>query len=211
VAASQLTWLRYSVAIVSAFAVSATVFAVLRTLTSMRGDVAEVTSAVKIEFTRLRQDTEVEEKKREKAERSKAQQAPPPPQVAAARTTLDPGEGAGDISAIATLVEEQAALSGDLSASGGADREAMPLVRIEPEYPINARQNGIEGWAVVEFTISAAGTVKNAVVIASEPGTVFDRAALSAVTKWKYNPKIVDGRPVERSGVKVRFDFEMEA
>ena len=87
----------------------------------------------------------------------------------------------------------------------------MPLVRIEPEYPINARQNGIEGWAVVEFTISAAGTVKNAVVIASEPGTVFDRAALSAVTKWKYNPKIVDGRPVERSGQRVRFDFEMDA
>lgn len=210
-AASQLTWLRYSVAIVSAFAVSATVFAVLRTLTSMRGDVAEVTSAVKIEFTRLRQDTEVEEKKREKAERSKAQQAPPPPQVTAARTTLDPSEGAGDISAIATLVEQQAALSGDLSSSGGANRDAMPLVRIEPEYPINARQNGIEGWAVVQFTISAAGTVKNAVVVASEPGTVFDRAALNAVTKWKYNPKVVDGRPVERSGIQVRFDFEMES
>jgi protein TonB len=153
VAASQPTWLRYSVAIVSAFAVSATVFAVLRTLTSARGEVADVRSAVKIEFTRLRVDTEVEEKKREKAERSKAQQAPPPPQVTAARATLDPGDGGGDISAIATLVEQQAALSGDLSSSGGADREAMPLVRIEPEYPINARQNGIEGWAVVEFTI----------------------------------------------------------
>jgi protein TonB len=210
VAASQVTWLRYSVAIVSAFAVSATVFAILRTLTSQRGEVADVTSAVKIEFTRLRQDTEVEEKKREKAERSKAQQAPPPPQVTATRTALDPGAGAGDVTAIAALVEEQAALSGDLSASGGADRDAMPLVRIEPEYPMNARQNGIEGWAVVEFTISAAGTVKDAVVIASEPGTVFDRAALNAVRKWKYNPKIVDGRPVERSGIKVRFDFEME-
>ena len=210
-AASQLTWLRYSIAIVGAFAVSATVFAILRTLTSARGEVADVTSTVKIEFTRLRQDTEVEEKKREKAERSKAQQAPPPPQVTAARTKLDPGAGAGDVTAIATLVEQQAALSGDLSSSGGADRDAMPLVRIEPEYPINARQNGIEGWAVVEFTISAAGTVKDAVVIASHPGTVFDRAALSAVTKWKYNPKIVDGRPVERSGIRVRFDFEMES
>ena len=209
-AASQFTWLRFSIALVGAFAVSAMVFGVLRTLTNVRSEVGDVTTAVKIEFTRLRQDTEVEERKRDKAERSKAQQAPPPPQVTAARTKLDPGEGAGDISAIASLVEQQAALSGDLSSSGGADREAMPLVRIEPEYPINARQNGIEGWAVVEFTISSAGTVKDAVVVASEPGTVFDRAALSAVTKWKYNPKIVDGRPVERSGIKVRFDFEME-
>jgi protein TonB len=211
VAASQVTWLRYSIAILSAFAVSATVFAVLRTMTSQRGEGVDVKSTVKIEFTRLRTDTEVESKRREKAERTKAQQAPPPPQVTAARATLDPGEGAGDITAIAAMVEEQAALSGDLSASGGADREAMPLVRIEPEYPMNARQNGIEGWAVVEFTVSAAGTVKDAVVIASEPGTVFDRAAINAVRKWKYNPKIVDGRPVERTGIKVRFDFEMEA
>jgi protein TonB len=210
VAASQLTRLRFPIALVGALAISATLFGVLQAMTSVRSELGDVTSAVKIEFTRLRQDTEVEARKREKAERSKAQQAPPPPQVTAARTTLDPGEGAGDITAIATLVEQQAALSGDLSASGGADRDAMPLVRIEPEYPINARQNGIEGWAVVEFTVSAAGTVKDAVVVASEPGTVFDRAALSAVTKWKYNPKVVDGRPVERSGIKVRFDFEME-
>jgi protein TonB len=202
--------MRYSIAIIAAFAISATVFATLRTLTSQRGEVGEVRSAVKIEFTRLRADTEVEEKKREKAERTKAQQAPPAPQVTAARATLDPGDGGADITAIATLVEEQAALSGDLSSSGGADRDALPLVRIEPDYPINARQNGIEGWAVVEFTISAAGTVKNARVLASEPGTTFDRAALNAVRKWKYNPKIVNGRPVERSGVRVRFDFAME-
>ncbi len=209
-AAGHLTRLRFPIALIGALAISVTVFGVLRVMTNVRGKIGEVSSAVKIEFTRLRQDTEVKEKRRDKAERSKAQQTPPPPQVTAARTKLDPGDSAGDITAIATLVEQQAALSGDLSSSGGADREAMPLVRIEPEYPINARQNGIEGWAVVEFTVSAAGTVKDAVVIASEPGTVFDRAALSAVTKWKYNPKIVDDRPVERSGIKVRFDFEME-
>jgi protein TonB len=211
VAASQVTWLRFSIALVGAFAVSAAVFGFLWAMISVRGELAEVKETVKIEFTRLRQDTEVQEKKREKAERSKAQQAPPPPQVTAARTTIDAAAGAGDITAIAALVEQQAALSGDLSSSGGADRDAMPLVRIEPEYPMHARQNGIEGWVVVEFTISAAGTVKDAVVVASEPGTVFDRAALSAVTKWKYNPKVVDGRPVERSGIKVRFDFAMES
>ncbi len=209
-AAGYLTRLRFPIALIGALAISVTVFGVLRVMTNVRGKIGEVSSAVKIEFTRLRQDTEVKEKRRDKAERSKAQQAPPPPQVTAARTKLDPGDSAGDITAIATLVEQQAALSGDLSSSGGADRDAMPLVRIEPEYPMQARQNGIEGWAVVAFTVSAAGTVKDAVVVASEPGTVFDRAALSAVTKWKYNPKVVDGRPVERSGIKVRFDFEME-
>jgi protein TonB len=209
-AAGRLTRLRFPIALIAAFIISATVFGFLRALTLVRGEFGDVQQAVKIEFTRLRQDTEVEEKRREKAERSKAQQAPPPPMVTAARTALDPSDTAGDVTAIATLVEQQAALSGDLSSSGGADRDAVPLVRIEPEYPMQARQNGIEGWVVVEFTISTAGTVKDVVVVASEPGTVFDRAALGSVRKWKYNPKIVDGRPVERPGIKVRLDFEME-
>jgi protein TonB len=63
---------------------------------------------------------------------------------------------------------------------------------------------------VLEFTISTAGTVKDVEVVASEPGSIFDRAAVQAVRKWKYNPKILDGKPVERPGVKVRLDFEME-
>ena len=98
-----------------------------------------------------------------------------------------------------------------LGGTGGADRDAVPLVRIEPDYPMQARQRGIEGWVVVEFTISTAVTVKDATVVASEPGNVFDRAAVQAVRKWKYNPKIVDGKPVERPGVKIRLDFEMES
>ena len=49
---------------------------------------------------------------------------------------------------------------------------------------------------MVEFTVSAAGTVKDAVVIASEPGTVFDRAAMRAVSKWKFKPRLVNGQPV---------------
>jgi protein TonB len=211
VAAGPLTRLRFPIALISAFVISATVFGFLRALTLVRGEIGDVQQAVKIEFTRLRQDTEVEAKRREKAERSKAQQAPPPPMVTAARTALNPDDSGSDVGAIATLVEQQAALSGDLSSSGGADRDAVPLVRIEPDYPAQALQNKTEGWVVVEFTISTAGTVKDAVVVASEPGSVFDRNAISAVRKWKYNPKIVDGRPVERPGVKVRLDFEMES
>ena len=107
-AAGPLTRLRFPIALIGAFAISATVFGFLRALTLVRGELGDVQQAVKIEFTRLRQDTEVEEKKREKAERSKAQQAPPPPMVTAARTTLNPNDAGSDVGAIATLVEQQA-------------------------------------------------------------------------------------------------------
>jgi protein TonB len=211
VAEGRVTRLRFPVAVVGAVAISGVLFAFLHALVSQRGEIAEVTEAVKIEFTRLRQDTEVEKKKTEKAERVKAEQAPPPPMLALAKTSLDPNAAGDAASAIATLVEAQTQQMGNLGGSGGADRDAVPLVRIEPDYPMQARQRGIEGWVVVEFTISTAGTVKDAAVVASEPGNVFDRAAVQAVRKWKYNPKVVDGKAVERTGMKIRLDFEMES
>jgi protein TonB len=206
----QLSRLRLPIALIGALAVSATVFGFLKALISQRPETGEVLEVIKIEFTRLRTDTEVEKKKVDKAERTKAEQAPPPPQIALAKTSLDPGSGADSMAAIATLVEGAAARMSNIGGSGGADRDAVPLVRIEPDYPMQARQRGQEGWVVLEFTISTAGTVKDVEVVASEPGTVFDRAAVQAVRKWKYNPKVVDGKPVERSGMKVRLDFEME-
>ena len=210
-AAAQPTRFRFPLAAFGAVAISAALFGFLHLLISRRGEVGDVSEAVKIEFTRLRQDTEVERKKVEKAERVKAEQAPPQPQLALSKTSLDPSAGGDAASAIATLVEAQTQQMSSMTGSGGADRDAVPLVRIEPDYPMQARQRGIEGWVVVEFTISTAGTVKDAQVVASEPGNVFDRAAVQAVRKWKYNPKIVDGKAVERTGMKIRLDFEMES
>jgi protein TonB len=93
--------------------------------------------------------------------------------------------------------------------TGGADRDIVPLVRVEPQYPMRAEQRGIEGWVELVFTITAVGTVKDIVVTASHPGTVFDRAAVQAVRKWKYTPKVEDGVAVERSGVRQRLKFEL--
>jgi protein TonB len=202
--------MRLPIAFFLAFGISVALFGFLRALIGVRSEVGQVATAVKIEFSRLRRDTEVEEKKREKPEREKAQQAPPPPQLAASKSSLDPNADAAAIAAIAPAVAAEQALASGLG-GGGADRDAVPLVRIEPDYPMQARQRGIEGWVVVQFTISSAGTVKDAVVLSSEPGTVFDRAALTAVQKWKYQPKVQGGQPVERPGVKIRLDFEMES
>jgi len=60
------------------------------------------------------------------------------------------------------------------------------------------------------FTITAAGTVKDAVVTASHPGTVFDKSAIRAVQKWKYSPKVEDGVPIERPGIRQRLKFQLD-
>jgi protein TonB len=62
----------------------------------------------------------------------------------------------------------------------------------------------------IEFTIGPAGTVENPKVIGANPRGVFERSALRAVRRWRYNPKIEDGVAVKRHGVRVRLRFELE-
>jgi protein TonB len=51
--------------------------------------------------------------------------------------------------------------------------------------------------------------VKDPKVIAYEPSTIFNKAALKAVSQWKYNPKIVNGKPVEQPGMRIALPFRI--
>jgi protein TonB len=192
---------------VSVFAAAVTfaLFWVMQALIGVAGTLLEDKPSLIVDFVRLKRDTEPETKKREIPDRQKPDQPPPPPQMDFSEN-LNPDDGAGiivpDVGAAIELAET------DLSA-GGSDRDVVPLVRVEPQYPMSAKQRGVEGWVELEFTITAAGTVTNIVVTASNPGTVFNRSAVNAVSKWKYNPKIVNGTAVDRPGVRQRIRFEL--
>ena len=161
-----------------------------------------------IDFVRLKKEQQLAEKDREKPELDRPDDAPPPPPMQISKS--DPGDSAS------------AGLGGGFDLSGGVDTggigpagaivdsDAIPLVRIEPTYPPRAAERGIEGWVEVEFTISPRGTVEDPVVVAYHPSSIFNNAALRAIRRWKYNPKIVNGKPVARKGVKVHLEFELE-
>jgi protein TonB len=83
------------------------------------------------------------------------------------------------------------------------------LRRIEPEFPRAAAQQQISGWVELEFTVTAEGNVKDAVVTASEPRRTFDSAALIAMRRYRYAPVLRDGQPVEqRARLRMRFTAE---
>lgn len=88
--------------------------------------------------------------------------------------------------------------------------EALPLVQVSPRYPIEASQNGKEGYVVVGFDITAEGTVSNVRVLDANPKRVFDKAALSAVQNWKYKPKFDAGKAVPQLNQQVQLDFKLE-
>ena len=86
----------------------------------------------------------------------------------------------------------------------------VPLVRVNPDYPPARDPAGTEGWVQVRFSVTAIGTVRDAVVVASEPGTIFDEAALKAIARWRYNPRVENGEAVERVGLQTIIRFELE-
>jgi protein TonB len=92
----------------------------------------------------------------------------------------------------------------------GIDGEVIPIVRHPPEYTPRLLDSGTEGWVRVQFTVTSIGTVRDAVVVASEPGTSFDDAALKAIARWRYNPRVVNGEAVERVGLQTVIRFELE-
>ena len=91
-----------------------------------------------------------------------------------------------------------------------SDGEYLPMYKVKPQYPRRAQQRGIEGWVVVEFTVTETGTVEDPVVSSSDPPGIFDRAAINAALKFKYKPRVVDGKAIRVSGVKNRIIFELE-
>ena len=90
----------------------------------------------------------------------------------------------------------------------GQDRDVIPLVRIPPEYPPHS--GNTEGWVKVQFSITETGSVRDAFVVDAKPTGVFDAAALKAVARWRYSPKIEGGVAVERVGVQTIIRFELQ-
>jgi protein TonB len=181
-------------------------FWLMQALINVEGELQDSGSRLSVDYVRLKRDNTPELKKREPPKREKPEQAPPPPEMNMAKA-MNPSEAVGEIGPmIDTSAElEKATTLG----AGGRDQDVVPLVRVDPDYPPRAQQRGIEGYVDIEFTITPVGTVQDPKVIGANPSFVFDRAALLAVRKWRYNPKIENGVPVTRSGVKVRIRFDL--
>jgi periplasmic protein TonB len=85
-------------------------------------------------------------------------------------------------------------------------REAKLIRRVNPDYPSAAKKEGVQGFVDLQVTVSPQGAVTDARVVNSTPPDVFDKAALTAVRKWKYDPRFVDGLP-SQADLAVHLDF----
>ncbi len=90
------------------------------------------------------------------------------------------------------------------------DGEAIPWVVIQPQYPRKAAMDGVQGFVTLEFTVQPDGSPKDVRVINSNPRRMFDRAALRAVYKWKFKPRVEDGIAIEQHNMRYTMEFKLE-
>ncbi|MEM7468909.1 MAG: TonB family protein [Pseudomonadota bacterium] len=90
------------------------------------------------------------------------------------------------------------------------DGNHLALTTIAPVYPERAKRRGIEGYVILQFTIAKNGSVIDPIVVESAPSGVFDKAAVNAVLKFKYKPKVENGMALEVYGVQNKFTFELD-
>lgn len=103
------------------------------------------------------------------------------------------------------------------------DREALsiefdPPIRnlvarrvVQPSYPFKAVMQEIEGYVIVQFTVHKDGTVRNPLVVESDPDEIFDMAALQAIKQFRFAPRQAGGDVLAAPGVRLRFRFELES
>jgi protein TonB len=151
-----------------------------------------------MEFVRLKRETETRQRERQQLDPLPEPEPPPPAKPQLQETQLaQPQLRAPNISF--AVPDVPLALTGPYIGpvrQGPADRDFMVVSRIPPQYPYRAQRRGIEGWVKVSLLITEQGTVQDVVVIEAEPEGMFDNAAVRAVSKWKFKPRIENGQAV---------------
>ena len=160
-----------------------------------------------LDFIRLKKDESVVKKER-KVQKPAKPKEPPPPMATPPMQQSNPNVSAAKNN-FGAEIQADTALSGGLNLDSN-DGDYLPIVKVAAVYPRRAQARGIEGFVVVEFTVTKTGAVTSPTVIHAEPEGVFDRAALDAVVKFKYKPRVVDGVAMAVAGVQNKISFEID-
>ena len=73
--------------------------------------------------------------------------------------------------------------------------KGLLIHRVEPTYPVLAKQARVQGEVVLSAVISTTGEIENLQLVSGHPMLV--PSAIAAVRQWRYKPYLLNGAPVE--------------
>ena len=197
---------RYALSIVIGVVVTLSLLFVMQLLiASGKAALSEPRDRAQLDFVRVKRNENLN------TEDFTPEKPPPPPEVPPETPpqemdNIDPNAPTINIAPPSVSADTNIGGPGGMNIAEG---DYLPIVRVAPVYPARALSRGLEGYVDMSFTVTTTGTVRDPIVLFST-SSLFERAATRAVMKFKYKPRVVDGIPVDVSGVKTRISFQIE-
>ncbi len=201
-------YVRLTMGIVIGLAVTAGLFWFMQYLiVTADRELNEGASGHLIDFVRLKRDESIQ-RRQLKPKKPPPPDAPPPQPPTPQLENLNPN--AEKIAISAAPVETDIEMSGGFSLGVG-EGDYLPIVKVAPIYPQRALSRGVEGFCVVQYTVTRQGTIRDPFVIEDQcTSSLFHRASVQAAMKFKYKPRVIDGQAVEVPGVQNKFTYEIQ-
>ena len=89
------------------------------------------------------------------------------------------------------------------------NQEYAPLEKKAPIYTYVTQFNGIEGYCIIQYTVTELGKVRDAFPDECSPIGLFEGVSVDSAKKFIYQPRVVDGVPQSVSGVQNKFTFDL--
>lgn len=199
---------RFLIALLLSAGITLGLFFLMQSLIQMSGSaLTEPPKGSVLDFVRVKPEEQVQKKDRKPRKPPKPKE--PPPQMNQPQMDSPTPNAEGSGLDFAADVGDDISLDGGLALESG-DGEYLPIVKVAPVYPRRALQRGIEGYVILEFTVTKQGSVRDPIVIEAEPAGIFEQAAKDAALKFKYKPRVVNGEATEVSGVQNRLTFQID-
>jgi len=168
--------------------------------------------SISVQISMVEPDDDVNLRERRLPKKPEPPKNPPPPKTQRVAKAERPKVQSMNLN----LGKVDVALAGNglyLGPAGGnmGDGEAIPMVIINPRYPRKASMEGIEGWVKFKFTVAPDGSPQDVELVDAQPRRIFERDARRAIYKWKFKPKVVDGKAVPQPNMFYTMQFKLAA
>ena len=197
---------RYFVALaIGGFAALSLLWVMQFLIATGQAAITEALDARFVDFVRVKREETVE-RKQEKPERPPEVDEQPPelPQQ-----DMDSSDFDSSVAVSVPSPDMNVGLDGELGDFSLAEGDYLPIVKVAPMYPRRAQSRGLEGHCDLQFTVTPLGTTADVSVIECT-SSLFERASVQALLKFKYKPRVVNGTAIAVPGLRHRITFQIE-
>lgn len=115
-------------------------------------------------------------------------------------------EGSAKSAAAAQALEAEAKSKATRIRIGGNVEAAKVITKVQPLYPESAKDAGAQGTVLLHAVVGMDGRPLQLQVLNSQINPDLARAAVEAVSQWRYQPTLLNGEPVEiDTTIQVKF------